>query len=202
MLPMMAGVVIMSLTSGRVISRTGNYRVFPIAGSALMVAGLGLLSLLTVDTGRVETGAFMFVLGLGMGCMFSSTQTIAQNSVPLSDISSATATTSFMQSIGGSLGISLFGALYARTLAADSGGTFAHGVSLPPEALRTMPRAAVSALQAGIADAATDVFAVAACATIAGLIGSVFIKQVQLRGSIPKQGAGAADTGLKDVAHV
>jgi hypothetical protein len=194
MLPMMAGVVTMSITSGRVVSRTGKYRVFPIVGSALMITGLGLLSLLRVDTGRVETGVFMFVLGLGLGCMFSSTQTIAQNSVELSDISSATATTSFMQSIGGSLGISLFGALYAHTLAADTGGQFARGLSLPPDALKKMPAAAVSALQHGIADGATNVFAVAACATIVGLIGSVFIKQVQLRGTIPRQSTAAPET--------
>ncbi len=201
MLPMMAGVVLMSLTSGRVISKSGKYRIFPIAGSALMIAGLGLLSLLGVDTGRVETGGFMFVLGLGMGCMFSSTQTIAQNSVPLSDISSATATTSFMQSIGGSLGISLFGALYAHTLTADTGGQFGKGLSLPPDALKSMPHAVVATLQGGIADGATNVFAVAAAVSILGLVGSLFIKQVQLRGSIPKQGA-AAPEPVKDIAHV
>ncbi|HEX3828717.1 MAG TPA: MDR family MFS transporter [Sporichthyaceae bacterium] len=201
MLPMMAGVVLMSLTSGRVISKSGKYRIFPIAGSALMIAGLGLLSLLGVDTGRVETGAFMFVLGLGMGCMFSSTQTIAQNSVPLTDISSATATTSFMQSIGGSLGISLFGALYAHTLTADTGGQFGKGLSLPPDALKSMPHTVVATLQAGISDGATNVFAVAACVSILGLVGSLFIKQVQLRGSIPKQGT-AAPEPVMDIAHV
>jgi MFS family permease len=202
MLPMMAGVVLMSLTSGRVISKSGKYRVFPIAGSVLMIAGLGLLSLLGVDTGRVETGVFMFVLGLGMGCMFSSTQTIAQNSVPLTDISSATATTSFMQSIGGSLGISLFGALYAHTLTADTGGQFGKGLSLPPNALKSMPHAVVATLQAGIADGATNVFAVAACVSILGLVGSLFIKQVQLRGSIPKQGSAVSEAATKDIAHV
>jgi EmrB/QacA subfamily drug resistance transporter len=202
MLPMMAGVVTMSITSGRVISRTGNYRVFPIVGSALMIGGLGLLSLLRVDTGRVEAGAFMFVLGLGMGCMFSTTQTIAQNSVSLSDISSATATTSFMQAIGGSLGVSLFGALYAHTLTADTGGQFGKGLSLPPEALKALPHAAASALQSGIADAATNVFAVAACVSIVGFVGSLFIKQVQLRGSIPKQGGAPAEVAGKDVVHV
>jgi EmrB/QacA subfamily drug resistance transporter len=200
MLPMMAGVVTMSLTSGRVVSKTGKYRLFPIAGSALIITGLSLLSLIRVDTGRVEAGVFMFILGLGMGCMFSTTQVIAQNSVPLSDISSATATTSFMQSIGGSLGISLFGALYAHTLAADTGGRFANGLSVPPSELSKLPGSVVNAVQHGITDGATNVFLVAALASVVGLIGSLFIKQVTLRGSIPRQASAPEDSAM-DVAH-
>jgi EmrB/QacA subfamily drug resistance transporter len=202
MLPMMAGVVIMSISSGRITSKTGKYRVFPILGSAFMVTGLALLSLIKVDTGRVETGVFMFVLGLGLGCMFSSTQTIAQNSVQMSEISAATASVSFMQAIGGSLGVSLFGALYAHTLASDTHGAFSHGVSLPPSALASLPHDTAATLQHGITHGASHVFLAAALASIVGLLASLLIKQVTLRGStIPKQG-GPADAAAPDVAHV
>jgi hypothetical protein len=167
-----------------------------------MVTGLALLSLIKVDTGRVETGIFMFVLGLGLGCMFSSTQTIAQNSVQMSEISAATASVSFMQAIGGSLGVSLFGALYAHTLSNDTHGAFSHGVSLPPSALATLPHDAAAALQHGITHGASLVFLAAALASIVGLLASLLIQQVALRGSvIPKQ-AGPADAAAPDVAHV
>jgi len=201
MLPMMAGVVIMSIASGRIIAATGKYRAIPIFGSACIVAGLALMSLIRVDSGRVETGAFIFVLGLGMGAMFSSTQTIAQNSVGMADISSATATVSFMQAIGGSLGVSLFGALYARTLAEDTNGAFSHGVSLPPSALASLPQSAAHTLQFGITDGATSVFLAAAIASLIGLAASLLVKQVALRGGIPKQG-GPSDAATADLAHV
>jgi EmrB/QacA subfamily drug resistance transporter len=202
MLPMMAGVVIMSVASGRITSKTGQYRMFPIMGSAFIVTGLVLLSLIKVDTGRVETGVFMFVLGMGMGSMFSSTQTIAQNSVQISEISSATASVSFMQAIGGSLGVSLFGALYAHTLSADTHGAFAHGVSLPPSALPSLPQNAADALQHGITHGASLVFLAAGLASIVGLAASLLIKQVALRtGGIPQQ-AGPTDTTASAPAHV
>jgi EmrB/QacA subfamily drug resistance transporter len=201
MLPMMAGVVIMSISSGRIIAATGKYRAIPILGSILIATGLALMSLIRVDTGRVETGAFIFVLGLGMGAMFSSTQTIAQNSVGMTDISSATATVSFMQAIGGSLGVSLFGALYAHSLAGDTNGAFSHGVSLPPSALLSLPKAAVDSLQFGITDGATNVFLVAAIASVIGVAASLLVKQVALRGGIPKQ-AGPSDAAAPDMAHV
>jgi EmrB/QacA subfamily drug resistance transporter len=201
MLPMMAGVVIMSITSGRVIAATGRYRAIPIVGATFIATGLALMSLIRVGTGRVETGAFIFVLGLGMGAMFSSTQTIAQNSVGMSDISAATATVSFMQAIGGSLGVSLFGALYAHSLAGDTNGAFSHGVSLPPSALLTLPRAAIDSLQFGITDGATNVFLAAALASVVGVAASLLVKQVALRGGIPKQ-TGASDASTPAPAHV
>jgi predicted MFS family arabinose efflux permease len=202
MLPMMAGVVTMSIASGRITSRTGKYRMFPIMGSVFMVSGLALLSLITVDSGRVETGVFMFVLGMGLGCMFSSTQTIAQNSVQMSEISAATASVSFMQAIGGSLGVSLFGALYAHTLSSDTHGAFAHGVSLPPSALYSLPQNAIAELQHGITHGAALVFLAAALASVVGLAASLLIKQVELRtGGIPKQ-VGPTDPATAEVAHV
>jgi MFS family permease len=69
LLPLMGGLLLTSIGSGQIISRTGHYRLFPIVGTAIMTVGLVLLSTMTAHTSRLESSTFMFVLGLGLGCV-------------------------------------------------------------------------------------------------------------------------------------
>lgn len=116
MLPMMLGVVLASIGSGQLISRTGRYRIYPIAGGALSVGGMWLLSLLDAETSQLVYSAYMAVLGLGIGMSLPVLVLAVQNSVSPADIGAATSANTFFRQIGGSVGAAIFGALFANRL--------------------------------------------------------------------------------------
>ena len=89
-LPLMAGLLLVSITSGRMISKSGKYRFFPIAGSAVMVLGLFLLSLMGVTTPLPLDWLYMLVLGMGIGGVMQVLVIIVQNAVPHSELGVAT----------------------------------------------------------------------------------------------------------------
>jgi EmrB/QacA subfamily drug resistance transporter len=191
LLPMMAGIITTSLTAGQISSRTGHYKTFPILGPILMTAGLLLLATMGVHTSRTVTGVYMFVLGLGMGQLFQITMLIAQNSVAMRDIGAATAGITFVRSMGGSVGVSLLGALYAHRLAntlqdqLGAANPLGSGAELSPAMVRKMPQHVIDALQLGITHGASAVFFWGAVVAVPGVVIGLFVKQVPLRGSKP-----------------
>ncbi|MFZ0149065.1 MAG: MDR family MFS transporter, partial [Xanthobacteraceae bacterium] len=108
--PMMGGVLITSIVSGQIISRIGRYRPFPIAGTALMTIGLGLLATLGTETNIWFACVYLLVLGLGLGMVMQVLVLAVQNAVEYRDLGVATSGTTLFRSIGGSIGVSLFGA--------------------------------------------------------------------------------------------
>jgi MFS family permease len=108
MLPMVIGMMAASIGSGQVISRTGHIRLFPIFGSAIMVAGLLLLSFCGADTALVWVSASMFVLGIGLGNCMQPLLLIIQSAVPPTEIGVATSSATFFRQIGGTLGVAVF----------------------------------------------------------------------------------------------
>jgi MFS family permease len=114
--PLMLGIIIMSVVSGRLISRTGRYRVFPIVGTALMILGFGLLATFDVDTSRTEVAVAMVIIGCGLGNTMQVLVLAVQNSVDHSDLGIATSASMFFRSIGGTVGIALFGAILNNRL--------------------------------------------------------------------------------------
>jgi EmrB/QacA subfamily drug resistance transporter len=189
LLPMMVGTVSTSIGVGQIVSRTGHYKTFPILGTALAVVGLFLLATMDEHTSRVQTGVFMFILGFGMGMLFQTTQLIAQNSVELKDVGSATAAVVFVRSMGGSIGISLLGALYAHRLTDSMQSRLgaenplgSSGAQLSPQVVKTLPADVVGALQHGIVHGIGGVMFWSATIGIVGVLCAVFIKQVPLRG--------------------
>jgi EmrB/QacA subfamily drug resistance transporter len=204
LLPMMAGMLVTSLIAGQLITRTGRYRIFPILGGLFMVAGMVLLSTMTVDTTKTRTSLFMVVLGMGMGFLMQTTMLISQNSVEQRDIGVASSAATFFRSIGGSFGVSLFGAIFNRALTDDLssrlGPQVAHAVSsggrlagLTPEKLRTIPPNIVSALLHGIATATSSVFFWALFIAVLVPVAAVFIRHVPLRGAGPARPAADAE---------
>ena len=191
--PMMVGVMVTSLIAGQVTTRTGRYKALPILGAAGMTAGMYLLSLLGVHTSRVTSGLFMVVLGLGMGFLMQLTSLLAQNSVEPRDIGVASSSRLFFQQVGGSIGVSAFGAIFARRLAgaltsvspgvhlSTSGGQF------NPATVRALPAAVRGDVFYAIAHAVQGVFlwAVPACALAFAV--SWFIREVPLRGRAPAE---------------
>jgi EmrB/QacA subfamily drug resistance transporter len=116
MLPMMLGLLLTSIGSGQVISRTGRYKVFPIAGCAVFTLGLYLLSLMDRSTTGFQSGLFMFVLGVGLGMVMQVLVLAVQNSVEYRDLGTATSGATFFRSIGSSVGVAIFGTVFNSQL--------------------------------------------------------------------------------------
>ncbi|NUT36039.1 MAG: MFS transporter [Hamadaea sp.] len=131
LLPMMLGAMATSFAIGRLITSTGKYRIFPIVGGLMMAAGMLLLTRLSDDTSKTESTIYMVVLGLGMGFLMQTTLLIAQNSVEMKDLGVASSTATFVRSIGGSFGVSIFGAVFnSRLKESMTGSTGAQGADL------------------------------------------------------------------------
>jgi EmrB/QacA subfamily drug resistance transporter len=128
MTPMMLGVLATSTASGFLISRYGRYRVFPIAGTAVATVALYLLSTLGVETSTGVAAAYMLILGLGLGLVMQVLVLAAQNAVDYRLLGVATSGATLFRQVGGSIGVSAFGAIFTNRL----DGELAH--SLPPGA--------------------------------------------------------------------
>jgi MFS family permease len=155
--PMMGGVLVTSILSGQIISRTGRYRFFPIAGTAVMTLGLFLLSTLTVQSSTWAASGYMLVLGLGLGMVMQVLVLAVQNSVDYRNLGVATSGTTLFRSTGGSVGVSLFGAIFAGSLASELAHLMPKGAALPAA---TDP-AAIAALPPGVRDAYLEAFTAA-----------------------------------------
>ena len=130
LLPLMAGLLATSITTGQLVSRTGRYKIFPVVGTAVMTLGLYLLSLLTVSSSTLLTSLSMLVLGAGIGASMQVLVIAVQNSVQYADLGTATAGATFFRSIGGSFGVAVFGAIFANLLPHNLASEL-HGLSLP-----------------------------------------------------------------------
>ncbi|MFF3560977.1 MDR family MFS transporter [Streptomyces sp. NPDC002574] len=202
LMPMMIAAMALSLAGGAVISRTGRYRALPLAGSVLMTGGLALFATMGPDTSRVLTSLYMVVLGAGMGCLMQTTMLIAQNSAPLRDMGAATGAATFLRNMGGSLGVSVLGALYTHTLSdsfasaagasADAGKTGGAVAQMTPEVLRGLPEAVRHAFARAVSDGVDTAFTWGASAAVLGIVIALFIRHVPLRGFTGGPGADTA----------
>ncbi|TML30279.1 MAG: MFS transporter [Actinobacteria bacterium] len=183
--PMMAGVLVTSIGSGQLISRFGRYKPFPIAGTAIMVVGLALLSRLHVNTSTVVAGAYMLVLGLGLGLVLQVLVLAAQNAVDYKYLGVATSGSTLFRQIGGSIGVSIFGAIFANQLAKNLAATIPAGVHVPtsvnPAALKQFPPAVHDAYTAAITAALRPVFLTAAAVAVLGFILTWALREVPLK---------------------
>ena len=116
---MMAGVLISSITSGNLISKTGRYKPFPIIGTAVAALGMILLSRLAVSTPLWLAALYLLVLGLGLGMVMQVLVLAAQNAVPYQMLGVATSGSTLFRQIGGAVGVSIFGAIFANRLATE-----------------------------------------------------------------------------------
>ncbi|MFK0265959.1 MFS transporter [Streptomyces angustmyceticus] len=194
MLPMVCGMLLASTGSGQIVSRTGHYKVFPIAGTGVVALGLLLLHRLDPSSGVAEMSAYFFVFGFGLGLVMQVLVLIAQNAVAYQDLGVATSGATFFRSIGGSFGVSLFGTVFTNHLRPRIADAVA-GVPLPPgvdaatiaEDPRTVARLP-SGQAAGVlhayADSITDVFLYAVPVVLVAFVLAWFLKEEPLRGSV------------------
>jgi EmrB/QacA subfamily drug resistance transporter len=175
MIPMMAGLLLTSIASGQIISRTGRYRAFPIVGTGGVVIGFLLLSTMGTHTSGARAALDLLVLGLGLGCVMQVLVLAVQNAVDYADLGVATSGATLFRSIGGAIGTAMFGAIFSHELsaslesAAGSRGAAlaASGGRLSPTQLHSLPPGIRSNYLTAFTDSLSTVFLVAAA--VAGL---------------------------------
>ena len=194
MLPMVFGMLISSTASGQIVSRTGRWKVFPIAGTGITALGLLLLHRLDEGSSTAEMSAYFFVFGLGLGLVMQVLVLIVQNAVSYEDLGVATSGATFFRSIGASFGVAIFGTIFASRLG-DKLTDALRGTSLPagvtPDGLESDPRG-ISQLPVAVrpealhayASSITDVFLYAAPVALVGFVLAWFLKEDKLRGSV------------------
>lgn len=184
--PMMGGVLVTSIVSGQIISRIGRYRMFPVAGTAIMAVGLLLLSTLAVDTSTSAASGYMLVLGLGLGMVMQVLVLAVQNAVDYRDLGVATSGTSLFRSIGGSVGVAVFGAIFAAGLASGLAAHLPAGAELPAatdaETIAALPAGIRTVYLEAFVAALRRVFVAAAAIAVAGFALTWLLREVPLRG--------------------
>ena len=209
LLPLMAGLLIVSIGSGQIISRTGKYRAFPIAGAGVTTLGLYLLSTMGPGTSAGLEALYMVILGAGLGGVMQVLVIIVQNAVPHSELGVATSGATFFRSIGGSFGTAIFGAIFANVLVGNL-VTHLHGLSLPPgfhteditpETLARLPELVHHGLVAAYAQTIQTVFEVSVPFCALAFLASFLIPHVELRKwpEAAKADGGGASPALEEV---
>jgi EmrB/QacA subfamily drug resistance transporter len=214
LLPLLVGLLAMSISSGLYISRTGRYRWFPLAGTIVVTIGLLLLSRLGAHTSLLVVSLDILVFGLGLGLFIQVLTLVVQNAVPMKQLGVATSSVTFFRSMGGAIGASALGAVLTAGIAAElprflpraalagggnSGSKVAQLVQ-SPAALDALKRAN-PALHEGIIQAyshAIDrLFIAAVPVSVLSVIAALFIRQVKLRTSntLPRTPADGVPAG-------
>jgi EmrB/QacA subfamily drug resistance transporter len=193
MLPLMAGLLVSSILSGRAISRMGRYKIFPIAGSATLVVGMFLLSRLTVSTPPSLASVYMLVVGTGIGLVLQVLVLIVQNDARPDEIGVATSTATFFRSVGGSFGVAIFGAIFASRLASAL-SHFPHsvtaqlgsGVHLSPQQAAQLPPSVHADFLQAFAHALHGAFLWGMAIAVVPFVLSWLLKEVPLRTTLER----------------
>lgn len=195
LIPMMVGIMFTSTIAGQVMGRTGRYKFLPLLGTSLLICGMLLLSTLAVDTSNLLVGIYIAIVGMGMGCIFSVVTTAVQNAVPREVMGVATASGIMFRQIGGSLGVALFGAMFAGGLAnalSGFGGAGAITGQINPQALAQLPAEARQAIAEAVVNALHPIFLLAAVFAAVGLIVSFFLVEIKLKSRVGSEDEAAA----------
>jgi MFS family permease len=189
MSPMIAGVIAASVFAGRMVTRTGRYKIFPIVGTLVAAVGMLALTLLGSDTPLWQAGIYMAVVGIGVGLCMQVLVIITQNNVAMSDMGVATSTSQFFRSLGGTFGTAIFGAVLSSRLShylaeslpggAPSGGSTNSLLSSPSQ-INKLPPAIHDPLVNSFVRALGDVFLTAVPVLLIGFILACFVRETRL----------------------
>ncbi|MGF1340999.1 MULTISPECIES: MDR family MFS transporter [unclassified Streptomyces] len=191
-IPLMLGVLISSTVAGRLVSKTGKVKPYIIAG--VVVLTLGFLGLSTIDheTSLVIVSLGMLAVGMGVGMSMQNLVLVVQNTVPFSELGAASGSITFFRSLGGTIGVSVLGAVLANQVAtkiaagltelgidpaaSSSGGSTLNIAAMPPE-IQEVVRAAYG-------DATGHIFLISAGIALVGVVASLFLTPTKLRDSV------------------
>ncbi|ROT33996.1 MDR family MFS transporter [Micromonospora sp. HM5-17] len=224
MLPMMAGVIVTSVLSGRAISRIGRYKWFPFAGTAVLVLGMLLFTQLQVDSPLFVAFVYMVVIGIGLGLCMQPLILAVQNAVEVRDLGAGTSAATFFRSLGGSFGVAILGAVLSARLSTELGerlpGAIAqlppaqqpqfagagHEISInEPARILALPDPVRTAIQESFVGALHTVFLVAGLIAILAVAVTLAVPNRELRGAPPttsnealtREGRGDAATSME-----
>lgn len=175
MLPMMGTLFVTSTLLGRHVTRTGRYKNWPIVGAILVAAAMVLLSALTVDSPLWLLGCFVALLGLGLGTSMQLLVLVVQNSFPIDEVGTATASNNYFRQIGATLGVGVVGSVFTTRVATlitervpDAADNGIHADSLTPSIVRALPDSLNLAVIESYNEALTPIYlAIAPLALIA-----------------------------------
>jgi MFS family permease len=153
LLPLMAAVVFSVAATGRIITTIGRYRMFPIAGSAVMALGMLLLAQLGETTSSWEAASYMFVLGIGLGMLMQVPVLAVQNAVMHRDMGAATAGVNLFRMLGSAFGVAIFGSILNNRL------TYELQQSVPSQALGQVSRSTLTASPEQLRALPADIYA-------------------------------------------
>jgi EmrB/QacA subfamily drug resistance transporter len=199
LLPLVVGMLVALVTSGRLITKFGHYRIFPIIGTLITALGMWLFSHLTLQTSQLDLTLWMLVLGAGIGSFLQVMTLAVQDSVPQSELGVATASATFFRSIGSSLGGAIFGAILTNRLG------YHLKQLLPPAVSGQVAAASPASIQAGASSATIaklppsishdilqafvlsfhDMFLYAIPVILLAFVAALFLRETPLRGSAP-----------------
>ncbi|WP_446212390.1 MDR family MFS transporter [Micromonospora sp. IBSANI012] len=213
MLPMMAGIIVTSVLTGRAMSRIGRYKWFPVVGSVVLLAGMLLFTRLEVETSLWVAFGFMVVIGVGLGLCMQSLILAVQNAVDVRDLGAGTSSATFFRSLGGSFGVAILGAVLSSRLTTQLADRLPAAIAqLPPEqraavvasggadisindpaTILALPGPVRAAIQAAFVESLDMVFLTAGLIAILAVLVTLALPDDQLRGAGPQGATGGAD---------
>ncbi len=206
LMPMMLGMLVTSVVSGRMISRWGRYKLFPVVGTALMTIGLLLMSRISVDMNVWQTSADALVLGFGMGMVMQVLVLAVQNAVSYEQLGVATSGTTLFRSIGGALGVAAFGAIFAHGLEAQLSAVLPLGTPYPVAAsqasVQALPPDIRIVYAAAIVAALQPVFLVASAIAALAFLLTLGLREIPLRGMGAAEGLGESFAMPRDATSI
>ncbi|PZE79402.1 MDR family MFS transporter [Curtobacterium sp. MCBD17_032] len=191
MLPMMVGLIGTSILSGTLITKTGRYRAFPIVGTLVVGAAMLGMTTLAASTPIWLICVYLFVFGAGLGLIMQVVVLVAQNAVPPEHVGTATSTNNYFREVGASLGVAVFGALFASRLTdaltdvfRGAGGSATDAASasasIDPTSLSKLPQAVQDGIVNAYADSLSPVFWYLLPFIAVAFVLALFIPQMQL----------------------
>ncbi|HYX99010.1 MAG TPA: MDR family MFS transporter [Mycobacterium sp.] len=185
-LPMVAGMLSTSIGSGVLVGRTGRYKIFPVAGTAVMALAFFLMSRMDPSTSALLQSVYLFILGTGIGSCMQVLVLIVQSTSSFEDLGVATSGVTFFRTIGSSFGAAIFGSLFTNFLHSRIGAALAASGASPaaansPEALHRLPRAVAAPIVGAYAASLTQVFLWAVPVALVGFTLALFLREVPLR---------------------
>ncbi len=209
LLPLMAGLIISATLSGRVVTRTGQYKPMMLLGAATQLIGIFMMSRLTVDAQQWDVVWRLFVVGVGLGPSQSLFNIVSQSASPVRQIGVATSTSMFLRQCGGMIGVSIFGAMMIGEMTRSLSRQFP-GIPINLGQMQkfaatgdgpvNMPPALERAISTSVSDAMSYIFMGSLVIVSIAIVAILFIPQITLRGRGPQTPAGKAEKAIEEAS--
>jgi predicted MFS family arabinose efflux permease len=192
---MVGGLLVSSITTGRIITTTGKWKRFLVAGMLLTIAGMALLSTIDRNTSLVVVGAFMAVLGIGMGATMQNLVLSVQNNTAQRDMGAASALVAFFRTMGGAIGVSALGTVLSHQVTQNvlagltklniTPSTSGGSQTIPD--MSKLPAPVRTVFEQAFGDATGHIFLVATPFAVLAFVAVLFVREVPLRTTIQRE---------------